>query len=319
MMLDEREVNNAIRDLISQVGGAENIWFRFRVAYRSMPSIPFEAILRCDGNEDDEDEFQLILSPVYRVAHGIRAGGDLRPPLFGRGDASKTRFNCLIIDASTDGTPQQLGDVTFPCLDTIYHGREEAESVEEIIKAQRGQRPMGRTDLFKFDDEAIRANPAAALAAKFEEHQWDLVHFIGHSHYETAANGGEKSAHVFLPGPYQPVPVPIQLFGSWLSQTAFVYLSSCQSAESGFIHALAERGIPTIVGYRWKIYDYGAKTFAGEFYKNLFDTTRPACIESAFARTQKTLKDPEQPRNTLADDIGRHVWAYPMLVMQNVV
>jgi hypothetical protein len=316
MLLDAANVKMAINDLIQKVGSTEKVWFRFKVTRRTAPQIPFEAILRCDEQHDDaEAEFQLALSPVYRVTFASHLGKDLRPPLFTDSGPRRTPVNCLIINAATDGPPEPRPHITFPSLDPIDYAKEEAETVKEIIRRRYGNQPR----LIDFADEEAKSDPMELLDRTFKETQWDLVHFIGHSYYKAPTEERREGAYVFLPSPRFPIPVPITQFAGWLTRSSFVYLSSCESAENGFIQALAAKPIPTIVGYRWKVSDYGAKAFAKKFYENLLDPVKPISIEEAFALAQRYLKDPDTSGGELPADWARMpIWAYPMLVMQNV-
>ena len=318
MILEDTEIKSAIGKLIIEVG-VENLWIRFRVAHRDMSATPFEAILQCDSEENEADEFHLEYSPVYRIADSTLTGDSIRPPLFNGTGRTDRNLKCLVIDASTSGPPKPLGNLTFPYLDEMPNGREEAETVAAMFGDQRQSGLISDVNLVTFDDEEALQNPVEFMKEKFDRATWDIVHFIGHSIFGARENQTDEDACIFLPGRSQPVPVHILMFADWLRDTRFVYLSSCQSAEVGFIHALAEKGIPSIIGYRWKVADHGAKIFASHFYRHLFESNEHRSVEAAFAYTQRVLKTPERHTSDFsAGETDKHIWAYPMLMMQNL-
>jgi len=333
-ILNFNEVNKrAIINLISKVGSVDNVWIRFHVPYRDMPSIPFEAVLQCDGFEEQNSKqcssFQLAHSPVYRiVSKSIGSEIKLRLPILsGLKKSSIPKINCLIIDASTSGTVDTSKDKELPdSLDKIEHyGLTEIEKVMEIFTEMKDKGIVRKIDTVKFDTDEELDDPILTLSEKFESEQWDIIHFSGHSFFRAGKKGKPDKGYVFLPGKQVAKPVGIKMVANWFESANLVYLSSCQSAEPAFVNALAERGIPTIIGFRWNVSGRGAAQFAGLFYYNLFHGDRIGDIEPAFVEAQRSLMDPSEyplpdafQKNQIWADPDERAWASPMLVMQNV-
>ena len=324
----------AIRDLIHKAHGVDNIWIRFRVPYRNMPNIPFEAILQCDRLDDQEarSNFQLIHSPVYRVVGDPGSPGTkLRAPILSglRKNAPK-KISCLVIDALTSGSVDTSIDSELPdSLDEIEDsGLSEIETVSSLFSEMSDKGVVVKFDSVTFETDQEKENPAAVLAAKFKSRDWDIVHFSGHSFFkEGDENNADKpdQGYIFLPGKLFAVPVSIKQVADWFGGASLVYMSSCQSAEPGFVSALAERGIPTMIGFRWNVSSVGAAQFASLFYYNLFHGAKTGDIEPSFVEAQRSLMDPVNyplPRSLVEETIWTHpdkrAWASPMLVMQNV-
>lgn len=338
------DFNRAVHRLIHETGGIDKVWFRFAMEAANVPSIPFESVLQYDGHEDMDDEFQLALSPVYRVVDNDwprRIG--YRAPLMSCYGSVAQPINCLVINAATQGMPQRLRGEEIPDLQgglaSMPSAKEECDAVHDILAACRQRGVVGHLDYIDLTEQAAEAADDRDGTAVLErlketlaERTWHLVHFCGHSHVPSGTGKVRTApasrndvptrgdAYVFLPAGRFPRPVDIIDFSDWLDKTDFIYLSSCQSAGPGFIHALAKKGIPTIVGFRWKVRDFDARAFAEKFYQRLCGQERLGRIEMAFAETQRDFKQAmDAPDSTQAPPVNQSIWANTMLVMQNVV
>ncbi len=308
---------DAIRDLIAKVGGIDKIWVRFQMPYNDLPVTPFEAILQCDSDDDQHDDFQVSFSPVYRILRGAnRIGVDIRTPVLSQHIyRNPERISCLVINASTAGPVDPMDDIDFPKLREIKSAAAETSKVVEIFEEMHQAGLVSAIDSIRFDSDAEKQDPRAALRQKLTSRKWDIVHYNGHSYFTEA--GGEGRGYVFLPGDGLVKAVRIAELADWCAETDFVFMSSCQSATPGFIHSLASKGIPMIVGYRWRVSDGGAACFAERFYRALFQDKRIGSIEGAFFAAQKCLKGNDA--DALPPDLrDRTVWARSMLVLQNV-
>ena len=322
----------AINNLVHKSGGVDNVWIRFRVPYRNMSQIPFEAVLRCDHfeeEEEDDTDFQLRYSPVYRVVGNPSAAGKEPrfPILSGLQENSPERINCLVIDATSSGlvdNEQHYPDMPDMLPEISENARKEIEFVTEIFQQMKDTGVIFRFEQISFATEAEKEDPSAALDRVIRSDKWDIIHFNGHSIYLAGDKPINDRGYVFLPGKIGAVPVPIKVVADWFNQANLVYMSSCQSAEPAFVNALAERGIPTIIGFRWQVSSNGAAQFAGLFYHNLFHE-KTGNIEPAFVEAQRCLMDPDNyplPDDLRTDTVWTNpdikAWASPMLVMQNV-
>jgi CheY-like chemotaxis protein len=311
--------------LKTKVGGYENVRFVFEID-ASSHSLPFESVLQW-ADPDVDDPFMMLVSPVYRSIYTAGGGNisDLRPHPFSQIQWGGHLVNCLVIDATVSGVVEDLrrSDGRAVELPKMPSGRQECENLVSSLKALRTNGAhIGEVDLISH--RSRRANRGSVSSANdssdapiefidqlekvLSERDWDMVHFCGHAMYEEGVG-----SYVFVPSNKDGRPVikhiGIKTFAKLLDRTGFVYLSSCQSTERGFVYELASKQVPAIVGYRWEIDDGQAARFATSFYDALFkEPTRP-CLESAFQSAQFQLHE-QAPRD-------RH-WGTPMLVVQNV-
>jgi len=319
----------AISGLVDRVGGVRNVWIRFRVPYRKMSKIPFEAVLRCDHFKDSgPPEFQLKYSPVYRVVGDPSSPeSELKfPMLSGLRENSPKRISCLIIDATTSGIVDRGNDSDLPANlpDIEENIRQEIEFVEETFEKVKQSGSISKIGKIDFSSDAEKNDPLAALDEIVKSNKWDIIHFSGHSIFKPGNKQISDRGYIFLPGK-RAIPVMIMTVVEWFRKASLVYMSSCQSAEPAFVNALAEEGgIPTIIGFRWQVSSLGATQFAGLFYLNLF-RDKTGDIESAFVEAQRCLVDPgkyplprELRKNKNWKKLDVKAGASPMLVMQDV-
>src|SRR5262249_41119095 len=103
--------------------------------------------------------------------------------------------------------------------------------------------------------------------------------------------------------------LPIDTFSKHIIAAQFIFLSCCRSAHSSLILRMAEKSVPAILGFRWRVDDAGAASFARAFYTELFNPGNPRCkyLEYAFRDARKRVYD---------DNSHDPTWASPMLVLQ---
>ncbi len=150
-----------------------------------------------------------------------------------------------------------------------------------------------------------------------EEGPWDIVHYAGHSYFGRYKGEGRdkatwtdhKEGLLFFPGEMEGevTHVRSELFSKWLrdARTRFIYLSSCHSSEEDFLYELADRGIPSALGFRWDIKDNLAEEHTRIFYANML---KCLSLEYAFLRTRRDMHDAYKKQEI--------IWAAPVLILQ---
>lgn len=291
ILLKNPEVLDYYTRLSGEVGGCENFRIRFITGEETYP-LNLEAIL-VPSYQDNED-FWMLKAPVCRRLNV----GDLRMyPLFENPNQKEMlqEINCLVIKADVHGW-EKKSKIELNQLENISV---EARQLGERLSELEANHTIGTfMSIPKGNTECTREAVEATLKSGKE---WHLVHYAGHSHY-TADDKG----YVFFSKEGRPDPVDIQDFAQWLRQakTRFVYLSSCESSKLKFVHELAKKWVPAVIGYRWDIDDDKAAEQANIFYDHLF---REQSLEYAFLKT----------RQQVSQECPEHIiWAAPVLVMQ---
>jgi hypothetical protein len=291
ILLKNPEVMDYYTRLTGEVGGCENFRIRFITGEETYP-LNLEAILAPSDKENDD--FWMLKAPVCRRLNV----GDLRMyPLFENPNQKEMlqEINCLVIKADVHGW-EKKSKIELKQLENISV---EARQLGERLSELEDNHTIGTfMSIPKGGTECTKEAVEAALKSGKE---WHLVHYAGHSHY-TADDKG----YVFFSRKGRPDPVDIQVFAQWLrkAKTRFVYLSSCESSKLKFVHELAKKSVPAVIGYRWDIDDDKAAEQANIFYNHLF---REQSLEYAFLKT----------RQQVSQQCPEHIiWAAPVLVMQ---
>ncbi len=315
IVASDADVYSCLQQLASEVDDIENLRLRF-VVDRSIHSVPFESLLHWEARRSGQAEsktgveaadFLMLCAPVYRTIKAERLQMTrARYPLFSDDQPEYQPVNCLIIDAATSGAVLDIKDEQGRTLELaeIKHGSHECTQLRDFLARPDIKEKFG---LGEVDMVARNGNDEKfvdQLETKLGAARWDLVHFCGHSYYDDAA----KEGYVFVPGKFV-TPLPIRKFAKMLHDVRFLYLSSCQSSERGFVYELARHQVPAILGFRWSLPDDRAEDFASEFYHRLFGSQERPRLDYAFFKAQTAMF--ERCR-------GERIWAAPMLVMQNV-
>jgi CheY-like chemotaxis protein len=293
--------NNPLRDdfvRAKQATGCreERVQLRFVVSEHEHV-IPLEAIMSFD-----RDEHWMLQAPLYRAVNE-RPRADA---LFVDKGRRRKPLNCLLINANT------VGNVDNPAcqLARMHNTKKECEALKKIIERQKGKLNVGKVMLLSPEEISEKDTPCAdTLKRRLQNETWHLVHYAGHSYYESQ-KGREGQGYLFLPeGPsLTPTPVEARDFANWfLEMPNFVYLSSCESAADDFVFELARAGLPAVAGFRWGIKEDAANSYAQSFYKHLF---KERCLEVAFWRARREIHDKSAPEENL-------IWASAMLVVQD--
>ena len=274
--------------VMGKIDKSDKIRVRFSVD-KDVHPVLLEALI-------EDNAFIMLSSPVYRklsVAGEYHAAfnqlGKDRPPI-----------NCLIIESDFRGRVDKIApDLEFPRLDNIAL---EARGLHDMLNDNREKFNIGKIEWLRVDPahESLLSQLKTLLKLK---KTWELVHFAGHSFFDAKQGKGyllfskDDGADV----------VQLTHFSRWLRDcnTQLVFLSSCHSSEVDFVFELAANQIPSIIGFRWDIDDDKALAFTENFYTHLFKEGRT--LAYAFLETRRDMYL-EHPDN--------HVWAAPMLIMQ---
>ena len=270
--------------LRGEVGGCEHFSIRFSTSEEAYPLL-LEAILVPDSRA--KDDFWMLKAPICRH---VDMGDPELWPLFEdpESDDLIQKINCLIIEADVHGWDEKLG-VTLDKLEKIS---EESSQLEDKLNSLRNECYVERLSGQDCTEEKVHKKLTNGT-------QWHLVHYVGHSLHR-------DKGYVFFLKNGMPDPVSIQFFSRWLrlARTRLIYLSGCQSCKIEFVRELAQNGLPSALGFRWKIDDKEAAEYAGIFYDNLF---KERSLEDAFLKT----------RQKVWETYSEHkIWAAPVLMMQ---
>ena len=153
---------------------------------------------------------------------------------------------------------------------------------------------------------------------ELKKRSYDIVHYAGHGFYK-AASPEESSLYFWAGENKQGGVVPMKatelkmLLGR--SKARLVYLSSCYGTATGgkvalldddflgLADAVAQAGVPSVLGFRWPVSDDGARTLALAFYRSLLEQGSPE-IALWSARCE------------LAIDRNDTTWLSPILIHQ---
>ena len=307
-----------LRSLAKEVGGIEQVRLIFEADRRSQ-SIPLEAVAIGEENEFyvGDRKYLALTLPVFRTVTTNNMVDGTRPrlPLFATRAVEGNPINCLVIDATSEGTAL-LPDGTVEQLPPMTEGTRECDEVLSKLKELQRSAIVGQVERVpRTSGEALsKGQLIEALKCRGEWQgagPWDLVHFCGHSGLHPKE--GNDKAYIYVPSAcnpgYDAEGIDILRFARLLPEVKFLYLSSCCSADRGFIYELARKQIPAVLGFRWQLNDSTAATFADNFYDNLFTSDEAQDLVSAFKVSQELTHETHEQDNT---------WASAMLMVANM-
>ena len=153
------------------------------------------------------------------------------------------------------------------------------------------------------------------VSSELKSGNYHIFHYCGHGDFvETLP---EKSGIWLLDSDSKPKKLTAASLNliTLNSNLQFVFLSCCLSAGTkedvgkgdfyGIYEALAQTGIPTIIGYRWTVRDLSAREFSSIFYQELLRSLSPA--EALFVSRREVA---------LKFGFDDETWASPVLLMQ---
>jgi CheY-like chemotaxis protein len=280
------------------------------VTEKAVYPIALEALR--DGYDADR-HYWLERAPLWRQLDQ-RA---LEYPLFQDAETRSGAINCLVIAAGTAGAVPGWGANFGP----IPGALEEARWLVDHLRSQRGVQKICRIQ--QDDNGQVRSwtSEGAQTHERLENGSfaevlgtaltqggpWHLVHFAGHTHYDT----GREWGYVLLPGTPRHDGGPVELdvvstprFAKWLARSRLVYMSSCDSSSDDFVFALCKQAVPAVTGFRWGIEDQTALEHCKHFYVQLFQRRS---LEHAMFSTWNHMYE---------RDRANRIWASSQLVMQ---
>jgi hypothetical protein len=277
----------------SDAGGLARTWLRFGVSQDTQDAF-LEAV-----KEYGDTEHWMLTVPIFRK---YPPAGQ-RLPLFKDVASRQGKIDCLIIEADREG-----GVVTFgegeTSLATLPNVEHEARDIARLLNlAHDRNQGVGVVKHVRIGDEIARGHdPVHFVLDLMRNSQWHLIHFAGHAVHS------RNEAALVLSADRNSV-LPINTFSKHVVAAQFIFLSCCRSAHSSLIMRMAEQAVPAILGFRWRVDDAGAASFAHAFYTELFNPGNPyyKYLEYAFRDARKYVYDSNSRDPT---------WASPMLVLQ---
>jgi CheY-like chemotaxis protein len=215
---------------------------------------------------DEPAEYLVLEHPVCRFVRDAFPKRDvLSPEVF----ASTEQLRVLVVASNTE-----------PPIDGVD------------IEAQKLTQYLRRQDYIPVNVQHIATKDATYERVKDElrNGKYDIIHYAGHGSYE--AQSPEESSLYFWAGKNKQggiVPMPANELKMLLAQSEarLAYLSCCYGAAAGgeealldddflgLADAVAQAGIPSVVGCRWPLSDVAAPKLALAFYGSLLKQGSP--------------------------------------------
>ncbi|WP_207682116.1 CHAT domain-containing protein [Desulfonema magnum] len=243
-------------------------------------------------------------------------------------DLHYSDLNILFIEGVSDERQVTIDDSGKPkvCdLPELKHVNDEISFLEEHFRALN--EASDRDKKIYFD----KASTLGELEDKLSEVDWHIIHYAGHALCETRCGiiihkeGEYKEADAIYAND---LPSLIEKTHNTLK---FVYLSCCEGATTysekiyydflssnesklGVMKTLIDCGVPSVLGYRWKIKDGICAEFAKEFYKNLFhneEKSKGRTLRHALFDTRKKILQDNMRKKCE----NHNVWTSPIPIL----
>lgn len=235
-----------------------------------------------------EPDFWMLKSPIFRKLGREEKGVSLFRTL---------PINCLLILGETKGFTA-AGELGW--FDEIAQADKEIRDLKKFLDRLPPESGIGRVDVLRRN--SLRSDFHLTVRDALRKQDYQLVHYAGHS----ALGPSRQPWLVFGSGEKERVHAAD--VAEWArGHLQFMFMSSCESANSQFIMHLVEH-MPAVVGYAWHANDDPARAFTETFYERLFGDDRERhMLEDSFMAAKKALyrSDPET-----------NDWAAPLLFMQ---
>jgi hypothetical protein len=274
------------------LGGMEYARIRFNVDEKTH-GILLETLAKpsTDGARAD---FLMMRTPMFRKLGG--QGG--RYPLFQDPGRRNEPVNCLLIQ----GCVNEFNGI--PPLSRRFNALPSAEAeidwLHAFLQANKAEFGIGQIELLRYGEH--EGTFAQSIDRALARTQFQMIHYAGHS----ALDSDLRPWLVF--GRHDDDLVDAAQFAVWAREVRFVFMSSCESANSQVIYQLVERDVPAVVGYSWPVQDRIALEFARTFYSKLFgDGPHRRLLDYSFMTAKRAL-------HTLCPQQAH--WAAPLLFMQ---
>lgn len=292
--LKNDSLESKLRVHLDKFGGLEFARIRFNVD-QFTHGILLETLAKPEARNRDP-EFWMLKTPMFRK-FGDR--GD-RYPLFKDTASRENPVDALLIQGDVDAF--SLVAPVDNSFQPLTNARDEIEWLHDYLTSKKKDEfGIGEVTVLRYEDHEP-GTFADVVQKTMASKRFGFVHYAGHSGLDEG-----KQAYLFLGGKDADV-VSLERFSLWAQTIQFVFLSSCQSADSQFIMQLVERQVPAVMGYAWPVADDVASIFAQTFYESLFGMGRDKrFVEYAFMRAKQAL---HRSYPTKAH------WAAPLLFMQ---
>lgn len=229
-----------------------------------------------------------LLAPISRQIVGENIGTRPQPllnPLLGATSASPRPLRALLVASDPDGN--------------LPDAEAEVQVVRKYI--EEGCRRLN------IEAQCTVLNPAEATTERVSAELnggdvYQLFHYSGHTaHF---VNNSEDSGLILRGEGEDHDLVSCSQLRRWLERGGLwlAYLSACHSSAVsvsdvqysqtyfGAIDAAVAAGVPNIIGFRWAVSDFGARTLASEFYRQLFEGQEAANVSRAMFEARRYLE-----------------------------
>ena len=226
------------------------------------------------------------LAQASSVARRLLVAEAGRSDLFSGSPAAR---RALLICADTHGDVYSDalngGQLT---LEPLTCARAECERIRKVLT--RNDPRTGQPLFYPHSVELVGATAPATRAeieAALRSGIWDLIHFAGHTYFQRHGAQQKSGTGFLFVGPRgAPECIDFGDIVSYMRQARFVYLSSCESGNSGFATLAAAAGINAVLGYRCKVNDRTAALQARLFYSTL---QRNRSLGSSFGQMRRMV------------------------------
>jgi len=261
------------REIFVEHPEAERAYIEARAKSRSL-SLHFETpreFLRLPlefVRSDTPSEYLILQHPFARFVYNATPKRDtISPSML----ALTTKLHVLIIASNT-----------LPPIDGVDA---EAMGLYKYLKRLKRQGFPLSAKLVPTKDATYER-----VRAELKKRSYDIIHYAGHGSYK-AESPEESSLYFWANENKQGAVVPMQaaelkmLLGQ--SEARLVYLSSCYGTATGgkvvlldddflgLADAVAQAGVPSVLGFRWPVSDEGARRLALAFYQSLLEQGSP--------------------------------------------
>ena len=288
------------RDIFTEHPEAEKAYVEARAKSQSF-SLLFETpreFLRLPlefMRSEDPPEYLVLQHPLARFLYDATPKRDLISPSM---LALTQKLRILIIASNTQ-----------PPIDGVDA---EAQELYEYLKRQ---------DCIPVSVKLIPTERATyeRIRSELRKRSYDIVHYAGHGSYRTESPE-ESSLYFWAEDNKQGGIVPMKATELKIllerSEARLVYMSSCYGTASGaqaalldddflgLADAVAQAGVPSVLGFRWPVSDDGARRLALAFYQSFLEQGGP---EFALWSARRELAAVD--RNDLT-------WLSPILIHQ---
>jgi hypothetical protein len=292
--LKNGDLEMKLRDSVKNLGGMSVARIRFNVD-KWTHRIHLETLAKPEV-QNGEPKFWIHQTPMFRK-FGDRGG---RFPLFKDRASQIGRVNCLLVEGNVQ---QFAAEAPFTCAFPALKGaRTEIDWLASFLNEAKGE-DLSVTVLRHCDHAAAPGSFVDSIENELSSGKYQLVHYAGHS----AMHETSDEAYLVM-GSHRRDLLPVATLSGWAQSVQFVFLSSCESANSQFVMKLVETDVPAVAGFAWKVKDDVALKFSKAFYGSLFGDGRDRrYLEYSFMRAKQQLNRAYPARSH---------WVAPILFMQ---